>query len=364
MEKKGIGFRIVRNSPDSLVKQVVVGLRQAIRCGWYAAGERLPSTRTLAEELGVSRIVTRAAMRQLAEAGLISSRVGQGAVALETREAKWRGRVLAIVPIGFEGLFQDILIGEISSCLSREGYLFSQLSVPCDGRGQFDFSQLDFILAQGVELACVFHNFPTILRHLDRMHIPYAEVMNGIPASGKSVGGAWLNFNRANGEFVEGCRRAGIRTALQIEWCDGMCDAVDALEGAGIRTKRMRLPIDYGEGRMMGARQAALKAFLTLRKLPDLLFFNDDNLAVGALPALMSRGIRIPEDVSVVTWANRFHLPIYTKELTRMEMDPSDSARIVSLAVMEYLKTGSFPAGKSFGPVWKEGGTLCRRGDE
>ncbi|MBQ6246331.1 MAG: substrate-binding domain-containing protein [Kiritimatiellae bacterium] len=39
--------------------------------------------------------------------------------------------------------------------------------------------------------------------------------------------------------------------------------------------------------------------------LPDLLFFRDDHLATGALVALSVAGVRIPEDVRVVTWANR-----------------------------------------------------------
>ena len=50
------------------MEQVVDGLRQCILSGFYKAGDILPTTRDLAEMLGVSRIVTRAAVRELTKA--------------------------------------------------------------------------------------------------------------------------------------------------------------------------------------------------------------------------------------------------------------------------------------------------------
>jgi GntR family transcriptional repressor for pyruvate dehydrogenase complex len=41
-------------------------------------GDRLPSERGLSENLGVSRIVTREALKQLAERGLIDGQAGVG----------------------------------------------------------------------------------------------------------------------------------------------------------------------------------------------------------------------------------------------------------------------------------------------
>src|SRR5258708_19698898 len=42
---------------EPLFRQVYLGLRQAILSGAFSAGERLPSTRDLAEQLGISRTV-------------------------------------------------------------------------------------------------------------------------------------------------------------------------------------------------------------------------------------------------------------------------------------------------------------------
>src|SRR6266850_2533060 len=66
--------------PDGgpLYKRVYDALRTKILRGELAAGAPLPGTRTLARDLGVSRIVVLAAYEQLAAEGYIDSRVGSG----------------------------------------------------------------------------------------------------------------------------------------------------------------------------------------------------------------------------------------------------------------------------------------------
>ncbi|MGO8948836.1 MAG: PLP-dependent aminotransferase family protein [Ktedonobacterales bacterium] len=71
-----------------LYKQLYQRLRKAILSEQLEAGARLPSTRTLASELGVSRNTTAMAYQQLLLEGFIESRVGDG-----TRVAR-----LAVMP--------------------------------------------------------------------------------------------------------------------------------------------------------------------------------------------------------------------------------------------------------------------------
>jgi GntR family transcriptional repressor for pyruvate dehydrogenase complex len=52
-------------------------LRRAIALGAFEPGERLPTERTLADRLGVSRMTIRAAMRILAQDGLVSTARGR-----------------------------------------------------------------------------------------------------------------------------------------------------------------------------------------------------------------------------------------------------------------------------------------------
>src|SRR5260370_41006095 len=61
-----------------LFRQVYVGLREAILAGTLSAGEQLPSTRHLAEQLGISRTVVLLAYEHLLAEGFVEGRHGAG----------------------------------------------------------------------------------------------------------------------------------------------------------------------------------------------------------------------------------------------------------------------------------------------
>src|SRR4051812_16729115 len=65
-------------SSGPLYRRIYDALRTKILRGELAAGAPLPGTRTLARDLGVSRIVVLAAYEQLATEGYIESNVGSG----------------------------------------------------------------------------------------------------------------------------------------------------------------------------------------------------------------------------------------------------------------------------------------------
>src|SRR5712691_7595992 len=69
-------LRLDRDSDQPLRSQLETGLRDAIRDGRLQAGERLPSSRELARELGVSRGLVQECYGQLLSEGYLDSRVG------------------------------------------------------------------------------------------------------------------------------------------------------------------------------------------------------------------------------------------------------------------------------------------------
>ncbi len=79
-----------------LTRRLYRGLRRAILEGRLAAGERLPSTRTLATELGVSRNIIVIAFEHLMAEGYIEGRTGSGTFVTATLPDKvlapWRPR--------------------------------------------------------------------------------------------------------------------------------------------------------------------------------------------------------------------------------------------------------------------------------
>lgn len=69
---------IDRTSDATISTQVCTAIRKMIFSGSLSAGERLPSTRTLAADLSLSRTTINHVFERLAEEGLIESRTGAG----------------------------------------------------------------------------------------------------------------------------------------------------------------------------------------------------------------------------------------------------------------------------------------------
>ncbi len=71
-------IRIDRGQDRKISVQLYMGLRDIILSGGLNGGERLPATRTLAGELGVSRTTALDAVSRLISEGLLESRIGAG----------------------------------------------------------------------------------------------------------------------------------------------------------------------------------------------------------------------------------------------------------------------------------------------
>lgn len=69
---------IDRRSKQPLHRQIYDGLRRAILEGTLRAGQRIPSTRSLAQDLGVSRLPVLVAYEQLLHEGYLEARTGSG----------------------------------------------------------------------------------------------------------------------------------------------------------------------------------------------------------------------------------------------------------------------------------------------
>lgn len=71
-------FHLPEHAGGTLRERVCSTLRRAIHAGTLRCGQRLPSSRILAEDLGVSRVTAEAAYGQLEAEGYLQRRVGQG----------------------------------------------------------------------------------------------------------------------------------------------------------------------------------------------------------------------------------------------------------------------------------------------
>jgi len=78
-------------------------------------------------------------------------------------------------------------------------------------------------------------------------------------------------------------------------------------------------------------------------KLPDLFVFVDEYRAMGGALALYEAGVRIPEDVKIVSVANVGNGPVLRSGVARIEFDPFKHGDGMGDAIVKYLSSGKPP---------------------
>src|SRR5260370_12669643 len=121
--------QIIRDQHASapLYRQVYKRLRGSILVGHLETGARLPSTRVLASELGVSRTTTALAYEQLQLEGYIESRVGDG-----TRVARLQPEQQFEVTRNAEDQYTTVTSGPQTAVLARRGQLLVNTPYPVE----------------------------------------------------------------------------------------------------------------------------------------------------------------------------------------------------------------------------------------
>ena len=318
--------------------------------------------------LGVSRIVTTAALTRLADEGWVDTRPRIGSVVRDRSSKRWHGRVVLALPDGYDNYLQTVLAGELRDALLREGDHFDEAVVKHMDGGGYDFSGLEAVLSQSVDLVVSMYARWEILGYLAKRGVPYAICGEVSRKPLRAVGVTRIGFNKAVPDFVAACRAAGVKRVIEVSWFAGMCGVVGALKKAGIAAQKMRIDVDTSKGRFFAVRKAGMDTFARLiaagrLSRESLYFFSDDYLASGALAALSYAGFKSPQDIRIATWANAGLGPVYPRELSRMEFDPVGTAKEVSAAVTAYLKTGVYPS-RVVGAKWIPGETMAATAKE
>lgn len=367
-QEKKIPFTVSKSSGKTLVQQTIDGLRVAILNGYYRPGDVLPTTRELARRLGVSTIVTEAAVKAIAAEGLTNPRPRIGSVVLGRRERVWRGHVLFVSPESVGIYYFNQFADAFQGMLVANGYLLTRFVLRRKSNGSYCFDGLEIALQQSVDLVVLMYDTPEIERRLSRFPVPFVVIGNRQGKQGAHCIGC-VRFNReaAVPTMVERCQTKKIKSAWQIGFVKGAsgrsANAMPTFRNAGISADEIVVLKRTFDGRPAEVQRASLDTFAHIcatrrPRLPDLLFVTDDYVASGILTAFDHFGVHIPDDVRFVCWANKGLGPVYHKNLTRMEIDPVQHGRTVADAAIRFLHGYDFKPDIEIGPVWVDGDTF------
>ncbi len=356
-------FAVDRTSNASLVEQMLQGLKNAIVRGVYKPGDSLPGIHELAAAAGVSEKVPRRALAQLAEIGWCVSKRGRNSVVVE-RGKKRLGRVLFFIATYNFDFYTSWMVGAVRSRILKAGYHLSTTSAfdlrKSDGTSKLLAESLrehwDLVIECGMR--------PGTRRAIEDAGWPFLVLGDGgkciASESTSCIGQIELRNGLAVPEFVRACMRKNVRSVVQFLYAEGGFDVSEIMEKSCVSCSTVRIPRCRNQFGMYSGGYRHMVSFLKKAggRLPDVFLFTDDHLAQSGMIAMMERGIRIPEDVKVVTHSNRGFGPFWVKPLTRLEMDPVSQGADVARAVLEYLNTRHFPKGIVLGSVWRPGKTF------
>jgi DNA-binding LacI/PurR family transcriptional regulator len=360
----GATFQLDRASAVPLHEQLTRLLRGKIASGEWRAGDALPSIRELADAAGVAVITARHALSGLAAEGLTTIRRHVGSVVADgIGPAYFHKRVVLFSQWHYFPYYYSQLLGEIRMRLARDGSGVLT-SVASRYRGCDDFPQLEEQLRERCDLI---------------VEIGYDRVSRKIvEASGRPfvvVGDAWRTIASKSPncvgvvdvrnklgvlDFVHDCIAKGVKSVLEFTTIPHPMDAPEQLAVAEIGAERIELGPQVSPSGVAHAALAAMRKWLADHggRLPDVIFFDDDNIAQGGLCALSDAGVRIPGDVAVVAHATKGLGPVWVKPLTRLEMDPNRHGVAVANAISGYLAGQPFPKDFVIGSVYRRGETF------
>lgn len=358
-------FSLDRSGPIRLSCQIAEFLSQQIAAGILRGGEAMPSTRMLRDTFGVAHRVAADALRLLAEEGKVTLRAKSCAVVNAERLLEKNGVVLMVFPDRVRHLPSLVVEDRIMHALHASGYVARPVTICRTGRrGGYDLTFLRAELQTRNELAVCYNVHPDILRLMDAFGQPYVNAFGSSASSGSGACVGCMAFDRSEAldAFVRHCATRKVGKVLLASKWKGDCSKVGGLlSAAGIASESWVVPTPVCTARGEAVERDFYNAFdrrLTRRGtswLPELVFFNDDFACYGALMALQAHRVSVPDDIRIVTVANRGLMRPFPFSLTRIEYNYASYGDAVAKTVCDYLRRGTFADGQVLGPVYRKG---------
>lgn len=229
-----------------------------------------------------------------------------------------RTGLIGVVVSALTNSYSNRVILALKNHLLKRGYLISlflyeDITMENAGKYILDEQRVDgyFVITPGVESMAVDklsrYRQPVVVldRQMDNVDCPFIDVddyMGGVLAAEHLLSLGHTKIGYIDGPDMNCChaRKAGL--------CDTLQNA-----GLSLFAQAKGRLFDYSVG------YSAVKRWHEEKRVPTAIFSCCDSVAMGAIEALLRRGYRIPEDVSVVGFDNIPLFQDYEIKLTTIE---------------------------------------------
>jgi len=336
-----------RSRPDgitTLVDTLCSFIKDEISFGRIKGGERFPTIGEIAERTGLTYYKARSVVERLENEGYVHSRPRIGTVVI-SRNKKLRGRVCVAYPdADICRFYSTHLLDIINRKLTTAGYAVSVVSFPIDADGSI--AHIRDELLRATDLVIALRATSAVQRCLAESGVNHIFAYGNKPMED---GSPWIqaSVKKALMQFANHCVKSGVKNVGQVRFeGNELFDAGPFLAKRGISSSWLTVSrSSSGRRRFDGIARCAYEMFKAMprRSMPDLLLFWNSFLAQGAMMAFLASGMRIPNDVKVVSISETGFGPIYIKPITRLENDPVDAGEKIADFALTVLAKGRIP---------------------
>lgn len=327
----------------TLVGQLSDNIRRAIATRTLKPGDPLPSIVRMAELCKTSVRIPREAVKILEDEGLLKGRPRSGIVVIGKRRFVWRGSVL-FVDYGRQAYYyRGVLYKTLATELAKNGWRVDYANVTHGKSGRADLAQLKMALRGSYRFVFGDYLEEDVLAEIRRSGVPYFSTSGQVGGRHDDATGVFVvSEAEAFNELAASCSARGARRVLRVA-LDTVTQLFEIpLHERGIETETIRVRPDQSVDRFVhSAAEASRKLRERLADIrkpkPDLVYFADDSLTAAGLWAILAAGLRVPDDVKVVTLSNRGNRPAYRCGLTCIEHDHAAYALRIAREMLAFL---------------------------
>ena len=282
-----------------LYEEIIQDIENKLATGIYKINDRIPTDEMMMEMYGVSRVTVRKAMDSLVSRGYLVRKPKKGTFVAQNIVT---GEVQHVVFIMmFQASDSMEIISGVESYLNTQNIHLTIKFSNCSDKSERDI--IEEILALKVRGIII---YPTqcdanmdIYRKLCSANIPVVFVdryPRHIVCTSVMVNNYELSHNVVNYLHFRGHRDivfAASDMDKYISLQDRMYGFCDAMRNHGHEIDKRMLHIRPTE-------EECIEDLVNMKKLPTAVFCGKDRTALKAMAALQKKGLRIPEDISVV----------------------------------------------------------------